>query len=137
MNEHDPNFVRIDKWLWAVRICKTRAIAADLCKKHRVSIENQGVKPSREIRSGQIITVRKDNIDWQFKVLKCIEKRVGAKIAAECREDLTPQEQIDKLKMIKSGWIPRRAKGEGRPTKKDRRAIDRLFEEISEMPDDE
>jgi len=128
----DTNSVRIDTWLWAVRICKTRAIAADLCKKNKVSIDQQRVKPSRTIRAGQIITVRRDNIDWQFKVLKCIEKRVGAKIAAECREDLTPQEQIDKLKMIKSGWVPRRAKGEGRPTKKERRAIDRLFEEISD-----
>ncbi|MCA9398523.1 MAG: RNA-binding S4 domain-containing protein [Candidatus Omnitrophica bacterium] len=120
--------VRIDKWLWAVRICKTRLIAADLCKRQKVSIDGQYIKPSRDVKTGQVVTVKKDGIDWQYKILQCIDKRVGAKIAAACYEDLTPTEDVEKLKMIKSVWVPRRAKGEGRPTKKDRRAIDKLYE---------
>ncbi|MCA9404900.1 MAG: RNA-binding S4 domain-containing protein [Candidatus Omnitrophica bacterium] len=118
--------VRIDKWLWAVRICKTRLIAADLCKRQKVSTDGQYIKPSRDVKAGQVVTVKKDGIDWQYKILQCIDKRVGAKIAAACYEDLTPAEDVEKLKMIKSVWVPRRAKGEGRPTKKDRRAIERL-----------
>lgn len=120
--------VRLDKWLWAVRICKTRAAATDLCKRQRVSVDGQAAKPSREVRAGQLITVKRDGIDWQYKVLQCIDKRVGAKIAAECRADLTPQEDLQRLKEVKSGWTPRREKGEGRPTKKDRRAIDKLHD---------
>lgn len=125
MNEAAEN-IRLDKWLWAVRIAKTRSVATDLCKRQRVSVDGQTAKPSREVREGQLITVRRDGIDWQYKVLKCIDKRVGAKIAAECREDLTPEEDLQRLKEVKAGWTPRRAKGEGRPTKKDRRAIDKL-----------
>jgi len=118
--------VRIDKWLWAVRVCKTRQIAADLCKQAKVTVNRQRIKPSREIKVGQMVTVRKQGIDWQYKVLKCVGKRVGAKIALGCCENLTSEEQLYKLRVIKGGWVPRRAKGEGRPTKKDRRAIDRL-----------
>ncbi|MCA9394691.1 MAG: RNA-binding S4 domain-containing protein [Candidatus Omnitrophica bacterium] len=122
----DAGRIRLDKWLWAVRICKTRAAATDLCKRQRVSVDGQNAKPSREIREGNLITVKRDGIDWQYKVLKCIDKRVGAKIAAECREDLTPKEDLKRLKEVKSSWTPRRPKGEGRPTKKDRRDLDKL-----------
>ena len=127
MNNTSSNPVRIDKWLWAARICKTREIAADLCKGHKVSIDGQPVKPSRDVREGQVITIRKDGIDWQYRVLKCIEKRVGAPLAAECREDLTSEDELNKLRVIKGGLLPRRPKGEGRPTKKDRRSLDRLL----------
>ena len=126
MNNDTDNPVRIDKWLWAVRICKTRPLAADLCKRQKVSVDGQPVKPSREVREGQLITVRRDGIEWQYRVLKCIEKRVSAPLAAGCREDLTTEEELDKLRAIKGGFVPRRAKGDGRPTKKDRRAFDRL-----------
>jgi len=119
-----PDKVRLDKWLWAARICKTRTAASDLCRRQRVSVNGMKAKPSREITPGQTITVRRDGIDWIYKVVRCIEKRAGPKIAAECREDLTPKEEIEKLKSIKRGWAPRRPKGAGRPTKKDRRAID-------------
>ena len=123
--------VRIDRWLWAVRICKTRAIAADLCKRQRVNINGQTIKPSREIRVGDIITLKRQGITWQYKVRKCLINRVGAKLVIEYKEDLTSQEELDKLKIVKSAWIPRRAKGAGRPTKKDRRAINRLFNNSS------
>jgi len=120
--------VRVDKWLWSVRICKTRSVATDLCKRQKVFIEDQPVKPSRDIRVGQVIKVRKDGLNWQYRVLKCIEKRVGAPVAKECCEDLTPQEEKDKLALIKGGWTPHRDKGEGRPTKKDRRELERIFD---------
>jgi len=120
--------VRIDCWLWAVRICKTRPAAANLCKRQRVSIDGQQVKPSRAVQVGQIISLKRDGITWQYQVLRCIRNRVGAKLAVECKKDLTPQEEIDKLNQAKSGWTPRREKGEGRPTKKERRALDSLFD---------
>ena len=120
--------VRIDKWLWAVRICKTRPIATELCQRQRVSIDDQPVKPSRHVLTGQVIVVRKEGLSWQYRVLKVIDKRVGAEIAKECCADITPQEDKDRLALAKSSWVPRREKGEGRPTKKDRRAIDRLRE---------
>ena len=120
--------VRIDKWLWSVRLCKTRLIATDLCKKHKVSIDGQQVKPSRGIKPGQVIVVRKEGVSWQYRVLKCIDKRVGAQLVKECCEDITPQEESNKLALIKNGWVPRRAKGEGRPTKKDRREMERILD---------
>jgi len=118
--------VRIDRWLWSVRIVKTRSIATDLCKRQKVKVDDQNVKASRDVRVGQLVSVKKDGIVFQYRVLKCIEKRVGAKIAIECKSDETPEEEILKMKMIKGGWTPRRDKGAGRPTKKDRRAIDKL-----------
>ena len=120
--------VRIDRWLWAVRICKTRPVAATYCKRQRVSIDGQHVKPSREVRLGQTIALKRDGITWQYKVLKCITSRVGAKLAVACVENLTEAEEIDKLKVVKAGWTPRRGKGEGRPTKKERRALDALHD---------
>lgn len=128
MSSDDLESIRIDRWLWAVRICKTRVIAADLCKRQRVTIDGQYVKSSRDVKVGQIIFVKKDGIEWQYKVLKCIGDRVGAQLAKECREDLTPQEDLDRLDEVQSSWTPHRDKGAGRPTKKDRRAIDRANE---------
>ncbi len=110
-----------------MRICKTRVIATDLCKRHKVSIDGQEVKPSRDVKVGQIISVRKEGIAWQYRVLKCIDKRVGAGVVKESCEDITPLEEKNKIALIKGGWVPRRAKGEGRPTKKDRREMDRVL----------
>jgi len=120
--------VRIDRWLWAVRICKTRSAATDLCKRQRVSINGQKVKPSREVRFGQLVSVKREGISQQYRVLKCIEKRVGAKVAVDCMKDETSQEEILKMKTIKGVWTPSRDKGAGRPTKKERRAIDKLYD---------
>ncbi|MBF0122238.1 MAG: RNA-binding S4 domain-containing protein [Candidatus Omnitrophica bacterium] len=121
-----PISVRIDKWLWSVRICKTRLIATELCKRHKVILDGQPVKPSRNVNVGQEIIVRKEGISWHYRVLNCIDKRVGASVAKECCEDITPQEERNKLALIKGGWVPRRAKGEGRPTKKERRDMERV-----------
>ncbi len=125
-DERELDKVRIDKWLWAVRICKTRADATELCKRGRVLIDGQNVKPSREISVGQVILVKRDGLEWEYGVLRCIDKRVGAKIAVTCREDRTDPQKVQQLREIKSGWTPRREKGTGRPTKKDRRALDKL-----------
>lgn len=118
------NEVRIDKWLWAVRIFKTRTIACDACKLGRVTIGGQKVKPSRNIKVGEIIEVRKPPITYSFKVLALSENRMGAKLVPGFMENVTPREQLDLLEMNRiSGFIDR-AKGMGRPTKKDRRDMD-------------
>lgn len=118
---------RIDKWLWAARIFKTRTIAADACKKGRISINGAQVKPSRMIKPGDVINVKKSPITYSFKVLQAIEKRVGAKLVPEIMENVTTPEQYELLEMSKiSGFIDR-ARGTGRPTKKDRRSLDDFF----------
>ena len=123
MSEQDLKSVRIDKWLWAVRICKTRKIAYDLCKEHKVLIDDQPVKPSREIRPGQVIIVKREGIEYQYKVLQCLEKRVGAGLAGQYKEDITPKETLEKLEMIRKNAMPPRPRGAGRPTKKERRNL--------------
>ena len=118
------NEVRIDKWLWAVRIFKTRTIATDAIKMGRVSIGGQKVKASRNVKVGEIIDVRKPHITYSFKVLALSDHRMGAKMVPGFMENVTRQEQLDLLQMNRiSGFIDR-AKGLGRPTKKDRREID-------------
>ncbi len=119
--------VRLDKWLWAVRIFKTRALAMHMCKNGRISIGGQRVKSSRMVTAGDRVYVSKDGITYEYEVLKCIDKRVGAKEADLCKKDLTSQSELDKLQMIKSVYVPRRPKGMGRPTKKDRRDMDRYI----------
>ncbi|MBF0478064.1 MAG: RNA-binding S4 domain-containing protein [Candidatus Omnitrophica bacterium] len=120
--------IRVDKWLWAVRIFKTRSLASEMCEREKVWIEGQHVKPSREVKVGQKIKVRKDNIDWEYEILKCIDKRVSATVANECRKDITPPEIIERAKLIRSMWVPRREPGEGRPTKKERRDLDKFMD---------
>lgn len=118
---------RIDKWLWAARIFKTRTIAAEACKKGRVSVNGAQVKPARMVKSGDVINVKKSPITYSFKVLQAIEKRVGAKLLLEIMENVTTPEQYELLEMSKiSGFIDR-ARGTGRPTKKDRRDLDDFF----------
>ncbi|MBE6331630.1 MAG: RNA-binding S4 domain-containing protein [Bacteroidales bacterium] len=116
--------VRIDKWLWAVRIFKTRSIAADAIKMGRVTIGGQKVKASRNVKIGEVIDVKKPPITYSFKVLALAENRMGAKMVPGFMENVTRQEQLDLLQMSRiSGFIDR-AKGLGRPTKKDRRDMD-------------
>jgi len=115
---------RIDKWLWAARIFKTRSIAADACKNGRVAVGGVNVKPSRTVKTGDTISVRKPPVTYSFRILKPIEQRVGAKLLPEIYENVTPADQYELLEMNRiSGFIDR-ARGTGRPTKKDRRAMD-------------
>lgn len=130
---------RIDKWLWAVRIFKTRTMATDACKKGKVtvgaSIDNSVVvKPSREIKPGETIHVKKSPIIWSFKVLALPNNRVGAKLVPQYMENVTEKSQLDALEMIKiRGFVDRR-KGLGRPTKKEGRELSRFNEEFENEP---
>lgn len=121
---------RIDKWLWAVRIYKTRSIAAEACKKGHISIGSKSVKPAHIVRVGDVVNVRKAPITYSFRVLKAAENRVGAKLVHELMENITSKEQYEILEMSKISGFADRMRGTGRPTKKERREIDR-FAEIS------
>lgn len=115
---------RIDKWLWAARVYKTRTLASDACKNGRITINGALAKPSRSVKVGDQVGVKKSPITYTFCVLQAIEKRVGAKLLPEVFENITPPEQYELLEMNQiSGFIDR-ARGTGRPTKKDRRALD-------------
>ncbi|MCQ2066681.1 MAG: RNA-binding S4 domain-containing protein [Bacteroidaceae bacterium] len=114
---------RIDKWLWAVRIFKTRTIAAEACKKGRITINGVSAKPSKTVKDGDTVQVRKAPVTYTFRVLQAIENRVGAKLVPEMMENLTPQDQYELLEMNRIGGFMKRAAGLGRPTKKDRRDI--------------
>lgn len=118
---------RIDKWMWASRIFKTRTIAAEACKKGRVYINGAQAKPSRTVKPGDIIQVRKPPVTYSFKVLQAIEKRVGAKLVPDIMENVTTPDQYELLEMSKISGFVNRAKGMGRPTKKDRRDLDDFF----------
>lgn len=123
--------VRIDKWLWAMRIFKTRTIATEACKKGRVSVGNAIAKPSRTIKVGDIIQVRKPPVTYSFKVLALTENRLGAKLVPEYMENVTPRSELDLLEVVKiSGFVDRR-KGLGRPTKREGRDLARFTEESS------
>lgn len=115
---------RIDKWLWAVRIFKTRNIAADACKMGRISINGSQVKASHSVKVNDVVQVRKPPITYSFKVLQAIEKRVGAKLVPQMLENVTTPDQLELLEMSKISGFMNRAKGTGRPTKKDRRQLD-------------
>lgn len=128
---------RIDKWLWASRIFKTRTIASEACKKGRISINGTQVKPARMIKPGEVIQVKKPPITYSFKVLQAIEKRVGAKLVPEILENVTTPDQYELLEMSKISGFVGRARGTGRPTKKDRRSMDEFVtpEYISDEDD--
>ena len=119
---------RIDKWLWAARIFKTRSLAADACKNGRVTIDGANTKPSRMVKVGDTVSVRKSPVTYSFKVLKAIEMRVGAKLLPEIYENVTPQSQYELLEMSRISGFVDRARGTGRPTKKERRALDAFVE---------
>lgn len=119
---------RIDKWLWAARIFKTRSIASDACKNGRVTIGGVNMKPSRSVKVGDVVSVKKPPITYSFKVLKTIEQRVGAKLLPEIYENVTDPNQYELLEMSRISGFVDRARGTGRPTKKERRALDAFVE---------
>ncbi len=121
---------RIDRWLWAARVFKTRSIAADACKNSRVTINGVSVKPSHTINVGETINVKKPPITYSYKVLKLINQRVGAKLLPEIYENVTDAKQYELLEMSRISGFVDRARGTGRPTKKDRRAIDAFVDPV-------
>ena len=129
---------RIDKWLWSVRIFKTRTIASEACKKGRITVNDVQVKPSKMVHEGDIVQVRKPPVTYSFKVLQCIENRVGAKLVPEYAENLTPESELEKLRAPVETFFLTRDRGAGRPTKKDRREIEEIWDAIdfNDIPDD-
>jgi len=129
------NEVRIDKWLWAVRLFKTRSIAIEACKKGRITIKEVTIKPARMIKIGDIIEVRRPPITYSFEVLSLTENRMGAKLVPEFMRDVTPPSQLEILEMSKITGFVDRARGTGRPTKKDRRELDQFADDRSFFDD--
>ena len=128
----DNNEARRDKWLWAARIFKTRSIAADACKNGRVTIQGVNAKPSRPVKVGEVVAVRKPPVTYSFKVLKAIEMRVGAKLLPEIYENVTTPDQYELLEMNRISGFVDRARGTGRPTKKERRSLDAFIDPAME-----
>ena len=124
------NEARIDKWLWAARIFKTRSIAVDAIKNGRVTIQGVNVKPSRMVKEGEVVSVRKPPVTYSFKILKTIEQRVGAKLLPEIYENVTPPNQYELLEMNRISGFVDRQRGTGRPTKKERRALDEFLFDV-------
>lgn len=123
---------RIDKWLWAVRIFKTRTISTESCKKGRVTVDGVAVKPSRTIKPGDVVKVRKPPVTYSFKVLALTENRLGARLVPDYMENITPQSELDLLEVVKiSGFVDRR-KGLGRPTKREGRELSKFTSEAME-----
>ena len=122
----EKNTTRIDKWLWAMRIFKTRSFATEACTGGKVKLHGTKVKASRMVRQWDMIQVRKGVIKYEYKVLKIAKKRMGAKMVPDFMEDLTPDEELAKLKTSKSLAYQTQKRGRGRPTKKERRIMDKL-----------
>ena len=120
---------RIDKWLWCMRVFKTRTIATDACKKSRVMMGGVTVKPSRTVKPGDVIDVRKPPITYTFRVLEIAPNRLGARLVPDYLENLTPPSQYELLEMTKISGFVDRQKGLGRPTKRDSRELSRFKEE--------
>ena len=116
--------VRIDKWLWAVRLYKTRSLASEACRSGKISMLGLVVKPSREIKIGDVIEVYKTPLQLKIRVKELLENRVGAPLVSNHMEDLTPKEEYDKILLLKDKQFEKRDRGSGRPTKKERRDID-------------
>jgi ribosome-associated heat shock protein Hsp15 len=126
----DRHNIRIDKFLWSVRIYKTRSIASDECRKGRIIINDIQVKPSRTVTNNEIITVKKPPVIYSYRVIEPIENRVSAKLVEQFIEDLTSEEEKAKLNIRQATGIVYRDKGTGRPTKKERRQIDRIRDDL-------
>ena len=129
---------RIDKYLWAIRVFKTRSDATDACKGGKVKVGGVNAKPSKEVKPGDLIQVKKGMVTFTYKVLQPLERRVGAKLVPEYAENLTPAAEIEKLRAPVETFFITRDRGAGRPTKKDRRDIEEAWDAIdfNDIPDD-
>lgn len=122
--------VRIDKYLWAIRVFKTRTDATDACKGGKVKVNDSDAKPSRNVKVNDIISIRKGVVTYTYRVVDLLEKRVGAKIVEQYAENLTPQSELDKLNAPVETFFLKRDRGTGRPTKKERRDMEKLWDEL-------
>jgi ribosome-associated heat shock protein Hsp15 len=129
--------LRIDKYLWSIRVYKTRTDATDACKGGKVRVNGSDTKPSKAVKAGDVITARKGAVTYTYRVLELIDKRQGAKLVPRYAENLTSQEELDKLRAPVETFFLKRDRGAGRPTKKDRRQMEDLWSNLSfEVPDD-
>ena len=129
--------VRIDKYLWSIRVYKTRSEATDACKGGKIRVNGADIKPSKSVKTGDVIVARKGVVTYTYKVLGLIDKRQGPKLVSLYAENLTPQEELDKLRAPIETFFLKRDRGAGRPTKKDRRQMDSLWSTLSfDVPDD-
>ena len=126
----EKHTTRIDKWLWAVRIFKTRALASEACAGGKIKIDDTAVKASRNIVQNDIVQVRKGVVKYLYKVRQTAEKRMGAKLVHEFLEDMTPEAELAKLKSTQKQSLQTREKGQGRPTKRERRNMDKFREKF-------
>lgn len=131
--------IRIDKYLWAIRVFKTRTDATDACKGGKVKIGTVNAKPSREVQVGEVISVRKGAVTFTYKVLQLVDHRLGAKLVPDFAENLTPESEIEKLRAPVESFFLTRDRGAGRPTKKDRREIEQIWDAIdfTSFPEDD
>ena len=123
---------RIDKYLWAIRAFKTRSEATEACKGGKVKVAGVPAKPSRAVQPGDVIQLRKGIVTYTYKVLRPLENRVGAKLVPDYAENLTPESELEKLKAPVESFFVTRDRGSGRPTKKDRREIEQLWDTLEE-----
>lgn len=129
--------VRIDKYLWAIRVYKTRTDATDACKGGKVRVNGGDIKPSKAVKVGDLITARKGAVCYTYRVVDLLEKRVGAKLVEKYARNLTPEEELLKLRAPVETFFLKRDRGAGRPTKKDRRQMEMLWDELDyDVPDD-
>jgi len=131
--------VRIDKYLWAIRVFKTRTDATDACKGCKVKIGTVNAKPSRDVQVGEVIDVRKGAVTFTYKVLQLVDHRLGAKLVPDYAQNLTPESEMEKLRAPVESFFLTRDRGAGRPTKKDRREIEQIWDAIdfTSFPDDD
>lgn len=123
--------VRIDKYLWAIRVFKTRTDASEACNGNKVQLNGVNAKPSKAVKTGDVISVRKNSVLFTYRVLALAQNRMGASLVPDFAENLTPQEELDKLRAPVETFFVRRDQGSGRPTKKDRRSLDALWDELT------
>ena len=129
--------VRIDKYLWSIRVYKTRTDATDACKGGKVRVNGADIKPSKSVKVGDMIVARKGAVAYTYKVLQLVDKRQGAKLVPNYAENLTPPEELAKLRAPVETFFLKRDRGAGRPTKKDRRQMEDLWSNLSfDVPDD-
>ena len=128
--------VRIDKYLWAIRVFKTRTDATEACNGGKVKIGGVNAKPSKNVKAGDVISVRKGVATFEYKVLCPLEKRVGAAVVPDYAQNLTPQEELDKMRAPVETFFVKRDRGTGRPTKKERREIEQIWDAIDFSLDD-
>lgn len=129
--------LRIDKYLWSIRVYKTRTDATDACKGGKMRVNGADTKPSKAVKVGDVIVARKGAVTYTYKVLELVDKRQGARLVPRYAENLTPQEELDKLRAPVETFFLKRDTGTGRPTKKDRRQMEDLWDNLSfDVPDD-